>query len=358
MSALARWPFSGVPDTPGAWLMTAARNRARNHLRDVSRASARLHAAAVLTRDAEAEEEAAAEPTNGSGAGPMADDRLRLVFVCCHPLLPIEAQAALTLRMVAGLSTRQVARGFLQPEATVAQRIVRAKRTLTEAGVAFSVPDRDEWPGRLPGVLRVVYLVFNEGHTAAEGPDLTRPDLCEEAIRLGRLLAQLLPGGGEILGLLALMSYQASRLATRTDGEGNVVLLADQDRSRWDPAPSWEETDWPSIVGLYDALASVDASPVVRLNRAVALAMARGPEEGMAAVHELVASQALDGYHLLWATRADLLRRLGRQGEAAVDYERALALVTNDAESRYLAARRAECLPHDEQSDTHAGERG
>ncbi len=322
----------------------------------------------------------------------MADDRLRLVFVCCHPLLPIEAQAALTLRMVAGLSTRQVARGFLQPEATVAQRIVRAKRTLTEAGVAFSVPDRDEWPGRLPGVLRVVYLVFNEGRTAAEGPDLTRPDLCEEAIRLGRLLAQLLPGGGEILGLLALMSYQASRLATRTDGEGNLVLLADQDRSRWDrariaagndalrrarlagppgpitlqaaiaachaTAPSWEETDWPSIVGLYDALASVDASPVVRLNRAVALAMARGPEEGMAAVDELVASQALDGYHLLWATRADLLRRLGRQGEAAVDYERALALVTNDAESRYLAARRAECLPHDEQSDTHAGERG
>jgi predicted RNA polymerase sigma factor len=247
--------------------------------------------------------------------------------------------------------------------------------------VRFEVPGRGEWAQRLPGVLRVVYLVFNEGYTAAEGPDLTRADLCHEAIRLGRLLSELLPNEGEVLGLLALMEYQSSRLAARTDAGGNLVLLQDQDRSRWDrtrtaagdealrkaqaagpagamtlqaaiaachaTATSWESTDWARIVGLYDTLAGIDPSPVVRLNRAVAIAMAFGARQGIAAVDELVASHLLDGYHLIWATRADLLRSLGRPAEAAADYERALALATNDSEHRYLAARRSECLAMD-----------
>jgi RNA polymerase sigma factor (sigma-70 family) len=385
VTALARWPFSGVPERPGAWLLTAARNRARNHLRDAARAGARLQASASMMPAAATEQPE--EPLDG----PMADDRLRLVFLCCHPVLPMDAQAALTLRMVSGLSTRQVARAFLQPEATVAQRIVRAKRTLAEADVRFAVPDPQDLPQRLPGVLKVVYLVFNEGHSAAEGPDLTRSGVCDEALRLGHLLDELLPGDGEILGLVALMEYQAARLCTRTDAGGNLVLLPDQDRSRWDrariaagdealrrayatgaagpmtlqaaiaachaTAPSWDETDWPLIVELYDALGSAAPSPVVSLNRAVALAMAGGPEDGLAAVDQLVESQALDRYHLLWATRADLLRRLGRPAEAVADYERALALATNDAEYRFLAARRSECTVAGTEP-IHVAERG
>lgn len=285
--------------------------------------------------------------------------------------------------------TRQVARGFLQPEATVAQRIVRAKRALVQAGVRFEVPAPQDLQQRLPGVLKVIFLVFNEGHTTSEGPDLTSASFCDEALRLGRLLDELLPRDGEVLGLLALMQYQASRLSTRTDAEGNLVLLADQDRSRWDrtriaagdealrraggtgapgpmrlqaaiaachaTAPSWEATDWSRLLELYDTLAGVAPSPVITLNRAVALAMAEGLEEGLAAVDELVESQVLDRYHLLWATRADFLRRLDRPAEAVADYERALALATNDTEYRYLAARRAECIATE---PIHIAERG
>ena len=368
VSALGRWPFSGVPDRPGAWLMTAARNRARNYLRDSARTRARLHAVAP-------------RPTGASsGAYPeIDDDRLRLMFVSCHPLLSLDAQAALTLRWVAGLSTRQIARGFLQPEATVAQRIVRAKRTLAESGVRFAEPGPGEWAGRLPGVLQVIYLVFNEGHTVGDGDQLTRPDLCREALRLGLLLASLLPGEGEVHGLVALMAYQASRLPARTDPAGDLVVLADQDRALWDralietgdealrtaaaaaagrpgpltlqaaiaaahaAAPSWEATDWGAVVALYDRLCGVAPSDVVTLNRAVAVAMAAGPGAALPALDELVARGALERYHLLWATRADLRRRAGRPGEAVADYDRALGLVRNAAEQRFLAARRAQC---------------
>lgn len=366
VSALGRWPFTGVPDRPGAWLMTAARNRARNYLRDAARQDARLRAVALLL------------PGDAAPAVAIGDDRLRLMFVSCHPLLGPDAQAALTLRWVAGLSTRAIARGFLQPEATVAQRIVRAKRTLAESGVGFAVPEPAEWAGRLPGVLQVVYLIFNEGHTVAEGDALTRPDLCVEALRLGRLLGELLPGEPEVQGLLALMAFQASRLAARIDAAGNLVVLADQDRTLWDRAliggaeaalrralpaagqpgaltlqaaiagcharaASWEATDWAGIVALYDQLAAVAPSDVVDLNRAVAVAMALGPAAALPALDDLVDRGGLGRYHLLWATRADLRRRAGRPGDAVADYDRALELVRNVAEERFLAARRAEC---------------
>ncbi|HEU5003168.1 MAG TPA: sigma-70 family RNA polymerase sigma factor [Actinomycetota bacterium] len=367
VSALGRWPFTGVPDRPGAWLMTAARNRARNYLRDAARQRTRLNAVPPLP-EGDLEEPPAIE-----------DDRLRLMFVSCHPLLGPDAQAALTLRWVAGLSTRQIARGFLQPEATVAQRIVRAKRTLAESGAGFAVPAPGEWAERLPGVLRVVYLIFNEGHTAGEGDDLTRPDLCDEALRLGRLLAELVPAEPEVHGLLALMAYTASRLPARTDSQGDIVVLADQDRSRWDRAliqagdgalrraealagaergpltlqgaiagiharaPSWEATDWAALVALYDRLSETAPSDVVALNRAVAVAMASGPRAALPALDDLVDAGSLGHYHLLWATRADLLRRAGRPGEAIADYDRALQLVHNVAEERFLAARRAQC---------------
>ena len=365
VTALARWPFSGVPDRPGAWLMTATRNRARNRVRDHAREQARLESAAVI---AAAVDEAPAREA-------IDDDRLRLMFTCCHPVLGTDAQTALTLRLVAGLSTRVIARGLLQPEATVAQRIVRAKRALADARVPFAVPGPDAWDERLPAVLRTVYLIFTEGHTAAEGPDLARPDLCAEGIDLGRLLTELLPACAEAHGLLALMELQASRLATRVDDAGELVVLADQDRRRWDRAKidagiaaleraeqlgrrgpltlqaaiaacharaaTWEDTGWEQIVHLYDELLDLDPSPVVALNRAVAVAMVEGPGTGLALVDELVADGALDRFHLLWATRADLLRRAGRPGDAVADYDRALQLTTNPSELRHLADRRS-----------------
>jgi predicted RNA polymerase sigma factor len=322
------------------------------------------------------------EPAGPEDTGGIADDRLRLIFVSCHPTLSTEAQVALTLRLVGGLSTAQIARAFLAPEATVAQRIVRAKRSLADAGVRFEVPREGEWASRLPAVLGVVYLIFNEGYAATDGESLTRDGLCTEALRLGHLLARLLPQESEVHGLLALMEFHASRLRTRTDDAGDVVLLADQDRSQWDggriaagvaalataregaaaagpltlqaelaachaTAPSWERTDWHRIVGLYDQLLALAPSAVITLNRIVALSMRDGPEPALAelsaVLNEPGAGEELSDYHLLWATRADLSRRCGRTADAARDYEHAMALATNPAERRYLAERVAEC---------------
>jgi RNA polymerase sigma-70 factor (ECF subfamily) len=367
-TALARWPFTGVPERPGAWMLTATRNRARNHLRDEARHRARDQAAAIL---------AAVQPEPPEPAPAIGDDRLRLVFVCCHPILKVEAQIALTLRLVGGLSTRQIARAFLQSESTIAQRLVRAKRTLADAGIPFAVPEPGEWGDRLPAVLGVVYLVFNEGYGSAEGPLLTRIELCREALRLGALLAEILPDESEVHGLLALMEFQASRLSTRMSETGELVLLADQDRSQWDRAgisngrsalsrarqlggggplilqaeiaachanaPTWDATDWARIVELYDQLIEVTPSPVVALNWVVAVAMLRGPEVGLEMLEPLSSDGELDDYHLMWATQADLARRCGRREQAAAAYRRALDLVTNPTERRFLAARLAEC---------------
>ena len=366
-SALSRWPFSGIPDRPGAWLLTATRNRAINHVRDEARRATQIHAISLLSEQDE-------EPAPGLG---IIDDRLRLIFTCCHPVLSPEAQAALTLRMVCGLSVREIARAFLQPEATIAQRITRAKRTLNESDVGFETPPEDEWPQRLPAVLSVVYLVFNEGYAPADGPSAQRDELCDEALRLGRLLTSLLPGEAEVHGLLALMELHASRRATRVDDDGDLVLLPDQDRSLWDrpqiaagvaaletarglgePGPltlqaeiaarhalvaTWEETDWPAIVGLYDRLFAVTASPVVALNRAVAVAMQDGPEAGLAEMAPLFEDPTLEDYHLLWAARADLCRRCGRFSEAQRDYQKAIDLATNPSDRRFLAGRLEQC---------------
>jgi predicted RNA polymerase sigma factor len=289
----------------------------------------------------------------------------------------VEAQVALTLRLVGGLSTSQIARAFLQPQSTIGQRLSRAKRTLVQAQVAFAVPGPADWAERLPAVLGVVYLVFNEGYAAADGPSLTRSELGHEALRLGRLLAELLPDEAEVHGLVALMSFQLSRMATRVDESGELVLLADQDRSAWDEsyigdgqtalvragrlgppgpltlqaeiarchaqAPTWEATDWDRIVRLYDALMDRSPSPVVALNRVVAVAMLHGPEVGLAEVDSLAGRGELDHYHLLWATQADLARRCGRLEKAAAAYRRALELATNPTERRFLAGRLAEC---------------
>ena len=291
------------------------------------------------------------------------DDRLRLIFTCCHPTLAADSRVALTLRLVGGLSTGEIARAFLVPEPTIAQRVVRAKRTISDRGLPYEVPQGAELPARLPAVLAVVYLIFNEGYAAHTGDALVRHDLCEEALRLGAMLAELMPGEAEVLGLLALMELQASRAATRTDADGNLVLLAEQDRSRWDHvrighglayalqaaiaacharATSWDRTDWPQIVRHYQALSEVAPSPVVELNRAVAIGLAEGPAAGLAALDAIDAT-ALRGYHLLPSARADFLRRLGRWGEAAAEYRRALGLADNTRERRFLAARLAAC---------------
>jgi len=304
------------------------------------------------------------------------DDRLRLIFTCCHPGLPADSRVALTLRLVGGLSTAEIARAFLVPEPTIAQRLVRAKRTIRDRELPYEVPEGAELSARLPAVLAVVYLIFNEGYAAHTGDALVRHELCQEAIRLGHLLVELMPREPELLGLLALMELQASRAATRTDADGNLVLLADQDRSRWDQAriahgltcldragpmegagpyqlqaaiaacharaASWEATDWPRIVDLYRELADVAPSPVVELNRAVAIGLAQGAAAGLAAL-DGIESAALRGYHLLPAARADFLRRLGRWTEAAAEYRRALSLADNVREQRFLTARLAVC---------------
>ena len=362
--ALERWPRDGVPDNPGAWITTTARHRAIDRIRREQTGRAKSEAADQLRALEELSDEMQEIP----------DERLRLVFTCCHPALPMDSRVALTLRTVGGLSTREIARAFLSPEPTIAQRLLRAKKKIREAGIPYRVPPRDLLEERLAGVLAVLYLVFNEGYSATSGDDLVRVDLCDEAIWLTRMVDRLLPGQAEVRGLLALMLLQHSRRATRTDAGGRLVLLEDQDRSRWDhemidegvavldealvlrtpgpyqlqaaiaalhaQAPRPDDTDWPQIASLYGALAAATPSPVVELNRAVAVAMADGPGAGLRLVDELGGD--LDGYHLFHAARADLLRRLERREEAGAAYRRALELVTNPAERDFLQGRLAQ----------------
>lgn len=362
--ALERWPSEGIPDNPGAWLTTTARRRAIDELRR-RQMQARKHAGMDVPERAEIE----LAPDDAVG-----DDVLRLVLATCHPVLSTEARVALTLRLVAGLTTAEIARAYLVPEPTVAQRLVRAKRTLAEARVPFEVPRGDELDARLPAVLEVVYLVFNEGYAASSGDAWIRGELCDEALRLGRVLVGLVPDAAEAHGLVALMELQASRIRARVAADGSPILLMDQDRSRWDRlligrglaaleravalarplgplalqaaiaacharAATPQATDWPQIVALYDALVELTQSPVVELNRAVAVAMAFGPAAGLALVDELADEPALRGYHLLPSVRGDLLARLGRLDEARSEFTRAAALTHNERERALLLAR-------------------
>jgi RNA polymerase sigma-70 factor (ECF subfamily) len=371
--ALHAWQRDGVPARPGAWLTTTARNRAVDVLRRRANESAKLREAALLEPTGADSPGGDLPEADGSGIG---DDRLRLIFTCCHPALPLEARVALTLRTLAGLTTAEIARALLVAEPAMAQRIVRAKRKIRNAAIPYRVPPASLLPERTAGVLAVLYLLFNEGYSATSGADMVRADLCAEAIRLARTLARLMPGEPEAGGLLALMLLHDSRRAARTDGRGDLITLEDQDRGRWDRAEIDEgqrvlqsalragrpgpyqlqaviaachagadkaaDTDWPVIARVYGQLGRINPSPVVELNRAVAVGMAQGPEAGLALLDALVAGGALAGYHLLPAARADLLRRLGRQAEAADAYGQALALCGTDAERRYLARRRAE----------------
>jgi RNA polymerase sigma factor (sigma-70 family) len=374
LAALERWPESGVPDNPGAWLMATAKHRAIDVLR---RGSTLERKQQELAREIEL---ALASPADRLEPDDVADDLLRLVFTCCHPVLSTEARIALTLRLLGGLTTPEIARAFLVSESTVAQRIVRAKRTLAEARVPFEVPSGDELAPRLESVLEVIYLIFNEGYSATAGDDWMRPTLCAEAQRLGRVLAELAPGEPEVHGLVALMEIQASRAAARTGPDGKPVLLLDQDRARWDRllirhglaaldraealgggfgpyalqaaiaacharASRAEETDWVRIAALYDALAMLAPSPVIELNRAVAVAMAFGPAAGLEVVDALGDEPALAGYHLLPSVRGDLLARLGRLAEAQAEFERAAALTRNERERELLLARAAAHRP-------------
>jgi RNA polymerase sigma factor (sigma-70 family) len=371
VAALERWPESGVPENPAAWLMTAAKRRALDALRR-DRLLARKHEELGLAL--EAGRDGAAPDPGAAVDAPLGDDLLGLVFTACHPVLPTEARVALTLRLLGGLSTAEIARAFLAPEPTIAQRIVRAKRTLAEARVPFEVPRGAELAARLPSVLQVVYLVFNEGYSATAGEEWVRPALCEEAMRLGRVLAGLLPGEPEVHGLVALMELQASRLRARVGPAGEPVLLLDQDRGRWDHvlvrrglaaleraergagslgpyglqaaiaacharARTAAETDWARIAALYDALAQVAPSPVVELNRAVAVAMAYGPAAGLELVDRLAPDPRLDGYHLLPSVRGDLLAKLGRLDEARAELTRAASLTRNARERALLLDR-------------------
>jgi len=370
VAALETWPQSGVPDNPGAWLMATAKHRAIDALR---RGATLERKQQELVRELEV---ALATETRALEVDDVADDLLRLVFTCCHPVLSTEARIALTLRLLGGLTTPEIARAFLVSEATVAQRIVRAKRTLAEAHVPFEVPSGDELPPRLSSVLEVIYLVFNEGYSATAGDDWTRQDLCDEALRLGRVLAELAPREPEVHGLVALMEIQASRLRARTSPRGKPVLLLDQDRARWDQllirrglaalerakelgggfgpytlqaaiaacharALTAEATDWERIAALYDALAQLAPSPVVELNRAVAVAMAFGPAAGLEVVDALRDEPTLQGYHLLPSVRADLLAKLGRTDEARAELKHAAELTRNERERAMLLERAA-----------------
>jgi RNA polymerase sigma factor (sigma-70 family) len=375
VTALEQWPESGVPDNPGAWLMAAAKRRAIDRLRRRKRLE-RKHE--EIGRDLEARRETAVLEMNAALDDDIGDDLLRLIFTACHPVLSTEARVALTLRLVGGLTTDEVARAFLVPEATVAQRIVRAKRTLAEARVPFEVPRGADRAARLSSVLEVLYLIFNEGYAATAGDDWMRPALCEDALRLGRILAELTPAEAEVHGLVALMEIQASRARARTGPSGEPILLLDQDRGRWDQvlirrglaaleralalggalgpyalqaaiaacharARTGAETDWVRIAALYDDLAGVAPSPVVDLNRAVAVGMAFGPAAGLARVDALLSERALEGYHLLSSVRGDLLFKLGRLAEAGKEFERAAALTRNVRERDLLLARAAAC---------------
>lgn len=377
--ALDRWRRDGVPRRPGAWLTTTARHRALDVLRREAVGARKLREAAVLVRDEGPYEPEEPEDPDDAADGGVGDDRLRLIFTCCHPALPIEARVALTLRTLAGLTTPELARAFLVPEATMAQRLVRAKRKIRNAGIPYRVPPAHLLPERTTGVLGVVYLLFNEGYAATSGAGLVRASLCAEAVRLARVLARLMPDEPEVLGLLALLLLHDARRDTRVDAGGELVTLEDQDRTAWDhaaidegaalletalrrgrPGPyqiqaaiaachttaaTAEDTDWSDIAALYGELARFVPSPVVRLNRAVAVGMAEDPAAGLALVAELERTGELAGYHLLPATRADLLRRTGRTAEAAEAYARALELVENAAERRFLEKRLAQCRP-------------
>ncbi len=371
LAALERWPESGIPDNPGAWLMTTAKHRAVDEGRRRSMME-RKHVELELTSPQ-------STPPDEQTSEGVHDDVLRLVLIACHPVLSRDARVALTLRLVAGLSTAEIARAFLTTEVTMAQRIVRAKRTLSEAKVPFEVPTGQELHARIPPTLEVLYLVFNEGYSATAGDDWLRPELCEEAMRLGRILAELVPGEAEVHGLLALMELQASRSRARVGAGGEPVLLLEQDRAKWDRllitrglaaleraeslqrplgpytiqaalaacharARTPEETDWFGIVALYDALVELTGSPVVELNRAVAVSMAYGPAEGLALVDELAEEAALREYHLLPSVRGDLLLKLGRKAEAKLELEKAARMTTNLREQALLLARAASCM--------------
>jgi len=377
VAALERWPESGVPENPGAWLMATAKRRAIDELRRGQRLE-RKHA--ELGRELDAARELSARDLDSAIDDGVGDDMLRLVFTACHPVLSTEARVALTLRLLGGLTTDEIARAFLVPEPTIAQRVVRAKRTLAEAHVPFEVPRRAELAARLAPVLQVIYLVFNEGYSATAGDDWVRPALCEDALRLGRILAELVPDEPEVHGLVALMEIQASRLRARVGPRGEPILLLDQDRARWDHvlvrrglaaleraeglggalgpyalqaaiaacharARTAAETSWLRITALYDALAQLAPSPIVELNRAVAVAMAFGPAAGLAIVDALVSQPQLEGYHLLPSVRGDLLAKLGRLDEARAELERAASLTRNARERELLLQRAAAVKP-------------
>src|SRR5262249_31404615 len=375
LAALEQWPKSGIPDKPGAWLMAAAKHRAIDRLRR-RKLIERKHD--ELSRELEAKGEAAEPDLDAALDDDIGDDLLRLIFTACHPVLPADARVALTLRLIGGLTTEEIARAFLVPEPTVAQRIVRAKRTLAEARVPFEVPRGPELAARLSSVVEVIYLIFNEGYSATAGDAWVRPALCEDAPRLGRILAQLVPNEPEVHGLVALMEIQASRLGARIGPTGEPVVLLDQNRGRWDRllirrglaaleraealggaqgpyalqaaiaacharARTAAETDWVRIAALYDALVRVAPSPVVELNRAVALAMAFGPAAGLEVVDALTSEPALKGYHLLPSVRGALLAKLGRVEEARAEFERAASLTRNARERQLLLERAAAC---------------
>ena len=373
LAALEQWPASGVPDNPGAWLMTTAKRRAIDTLR---RRTLLERKRELLGYEIETQLARAVPDLDAGLDDAIGDEVLRLVFTCCHPVLSTEARVALTLRLLGGLTTPEIARAYLAPEATVAQRIVRAKRTLAEARVPFEVPRADELHERLASVLEVLYLVFNEGYSATAGDDWVRADLCDDALRMGRVLATLMPGESEVHGLVALMEIQASRLRARVGPSGEPVLLLDQNRARWDRllitrglaalaraeslggalgpyalqaaiaacharARTADETDWRRIAALYDGLAQLAPSPVVELNRAVALSMAFGPAAGLEVVDAIAGAKALAGYHLLPAVRGDFLAKLGRTDEARRELERAATLTQNARERELLLARAA-----------------
>jgi len=374
--ALERWPESGVPDNPGAWLMAAAKNRAIDHFRR-SKLLARKHE--ELGRELKSQQDVAmANFDTANLDNDIEDDLLRLVFVSCHPVLSTEGRVSLTLRLLGGLTTQEIARAFLVPEPTVAQRIVRAKRTLTEARVPFEVPRGPDLAARLSSVLEVIYLIFNEGYSATAGEDWMRPALCEDALRLGRILAGLVPNVPEVHGLVALMEIQASRALARVGPKGEPILLLDQDRTRWDHvlirrglaalqraeelggglgpyalqaaiaacharAHTAAETDWERIAALYDALAQLMPSPIVELNRAVAVSMAFGPAEGLEIIDAIASEPSLKAYHLLPSVRGDFLFKLGRFTEALAEFQRAASLTRNTREREFLLGRAQAC---------------
>jgi RNA polymerase sigma factor (sigma-70 family) len=376
VAALEQWPRDGVPDKPGAWLMQTAKHRAIDTLR---RRTLLREKHAALEREAEIDLEVFDDAEVDKLDDQIGDDLLRLMFIACHPLLATEARVALTLRLLGGLNVDEIARAFLVPEPTIAQRIVRAKRTLGDAGVPFELPPSAELGERLSSVLEVIYLIFNEGYAATAGDDWLRPGLCEDALRLGRVLAGLAPAEPEVHGLVALLEIQQSRAAARTNASGEPVLLLDQDRARWDRllirrglaaleraeqlaagapgpytlqaeiaacharAPTAADTDWPRIAALYGALAALEPTPVVELNRAVAVSMADGAAAGLELVDKLAAEPVLRGYHLLPSVRGELLRRLGRLAEAAREFERAAEITRNERERALLLARARAC---------------